>query len=517
MIKNLESLKERLIISEVIGNYIPLKKRGANFSAICPFHADSKPSLQVSDSKGIYHCFACGAGGDALSFVQEYKKVGFVEAVQEVAELIGFVLESDGEGAPKRDFTPLEYAKNCYKANKGEAMGFYRSRGIKDEFIERFELGFGVKLKEVKEEQSKEFGFRNFLGRAVFPIKSHTGRVLGFGARSLERNPKIKYINSPTSAAFNKSALLYGIDVAKKAIIKSKEAIICEGYIDVIMAHQAGLDNAVGTLGTALTKEHLAQLAKFGAKVVLCFDRDKAGRKATFRAINLLLQNRFFESEVMEIKSECKDLAEIVQKGEEEALKSAKRVSIIRYFLEAFLKNFSTLSIELRNKKIEELKGFFAVLSEPYLREEYKKWIEEHYGIGREFLEQKAQAPLLQQPYDPLEARVLKIMMENSRAIDYVLEYLDVEDLKSVRKPFYALLDGKECKELREVSFIETPKVEIEEAVRILYKKKLLRELEKIRDSKELALEDKLVQLTRIRRTLKRVHENRLEALAQGL
>lgn len=505
MIENLEALKGRIVISEVIGSYIPLRREGANLKGVCPFHADSTPSLVVSDSKGIYHCFACGAGGDALKFVQEYKKVDFVEAAREVAERIGFTLVMSGKDqAPKKDFFLLEYAKNCYKANRGEALGFYRARGISEEMIERFDLGYGVKLAEVSEEQSREFGFKNFLGRAIFPIKSHTGRVLGFGGRSLEKNPRVKYINSPTSQNFNKSAVLYGFDIAKSAIIKIKSVVICEGYIDVIMAHQAGIRNAVGTLGVALTKEHLAQIARFGAKVILCFDRDKAGREATLKASELLIKNRFFDSEVMNIDSSRKDIAEIVQHGESEALLEAQRIPIVAYGLHALLGDFATLSIEAKAKKIERLRLFFKELDDPFIREEYKKWVAKKYGIDANALAPEHQKRLNIPRYDPLEAQLLKLMRENERVIDYVLEYFKAEDFRTIQEPLKALLEGRECRELREVLLLETPNVGAEEAIRVLYKKKLERLLERVGASR-LSEAKKLEKIIKIRESLKRM------------
>ena len=311
--KSIERLKDQIDIVDIIGHYVELKRAGANYKCVCPFHDDRSPSMSVSPSRQIYHCFACKAGGDAIKFVMEFEKLNYPEAIEKIAQMSNFSLEYTSESGTSRkeDKKILENANAFYRSqfyqNK-EALDYVYSRGITDAMIERFELGWagdsaqtirllennGVTPQEALEsgivKQNERGIYASFISRITFPIYTHTGKLAGFGGRTISGNPA-KYVNSPQSALFDKSKLLYGYHLAKQKIFEKKQIIITEGYLDVIMLHLAGFTNAVAVLGTALTEKHLPLIKRDAINVILCFDGDEAGINAAVKSARLLSLN----------------------------------------------------------------------------------------------------------------------------------------------------------------------------------------------------------------------------------
>ncbi|QDU72217.1 DNA primase [Mucisphaera calidilacus] len=310
-------------IVAVIGEQLALKPKGREFAALCPFHDDHNPSMAVVPAKQIYHCFVCGAGGDVFSFVMRYHKLSFPEALKHLAERSG--IELTGRREP-RDPNQASLRKRIAEANE-LALRFFRHRfndeqtgkiardyalhrGITPEMIERFELGYApdawdqlanaVEQKKLDREAFIAAGliakrdrgnghFDRLRHRLVFPISDALGRPVAFGGRRLREEDNPKYWNSPETELFHKSATLFGLHHAKRAIISTKTAVIVEGYTDVIAAHQVERENVVATLGTALTPEHVRELRRFAERIVLVFDGDVAGRKAADRAVEAFL------------------------------------------------------------------------------------------------------------------------------------------------------------------------------------------------------------------------------------
>lgn len=508
MIENLQSFKETIDIVDVIGEYLPLKKNGANFSAVCPFHTDTKPSLIISPSKQIYHCFACGAGGDAIKFVSEYKKLSFYEACDEIADRINFTLIKKNAVNPsikaKADNEILEYAKNSYKNELFKVMGYIKERGISDEMIQKFELGFGCELTNVKQEDKKRFGFWLFNNRLIFPIKLHTGRIVGFGGRTLDKSVNPKYTNSPQSSVFNKSTLLYGFDIAKPEIIKTKEAVICEGYIDVIMAHQAGINNAVATLGTALTKEHLSQIVKFGAKITLFFDNDNAGRAACLKGIELLCLNRLYDSYVMVVDTKYKDIADMVKNGESDKLLNAKKEPILKYYIDYIMQGFFDLSIENQMQKVANLKRFINAIDDSFLKREYKAYAMHSYDLNENILDIQANTKqAVSKRYDPIEAALIKFMALSPENKKYVIEFLTIKEFETTKEAFNAVMNDTTSVALREVLLYQTPEVDIQTSVKTLYSKKLNRVLN------EAIKEKDFKKISQVRAVIRKFNEQR--------
>ena len=308
----------------MISEYVQLRKRGKNYIGLCPFHNEKTPSFTVSDEKQIFHCFGCHTGGNIFKFLMEYKKISFVEAVQEVAEQLGIPLEyyeSAGYEEPQSEQEMLydintEAAKyflnNLLNDEEAEiARTYLHKRNLKQQTIRTFGLGYTLrgwenfvnyaKEKKIDLKKAVTLGlagkhpdgryYDRLPGRLIFPIFSPNGRVVAFAGRVLDPNEKGgKYINSPESIIYNKSRILYGLSFAKDEIRRLNKAIIVEGYMDLISLYQNGVKNVVAVSGTALTNEQVQLLSRYTKDVVLLFDADTAGIKASMRSIEILLK-----------------------------------------------------------------------------------------------------------------------------------------------------------------------------------------------------------------------------------
>ncbi len=311
----IDDLIARADIVEVVGNRVPLKKAGREFKACCPFHDEKTPSFTVSPTKGFYHCFGCGEHGTAIGFLMNYDRLGFVEAVEALAEMLGVEVPRTREDAnPGRDgslFEILKEADQIYRnalRDNPAAITYLKRRGIDGATAGRFAMGFApdawdtilrklgtsdariAQLREaglvIRNEQGREYDrFRN---RIVFPIRDPRGRVIGFGGRVMgDEEPK--YLNSPETPLFHKGRALYGLYEARQVPGRPGEILVVEGYLDVASLSQHGVEPAVATLGTATTAEHIRRLTRITDRIVFCFDGDRAGRKAAWRALETAL------------------------------------------------------------------------------------------------------------------------------------------------------------------------------------------------------------------------------------
>ena len=320
----IEEIRSTASIVDMISEYVQLRKRGKNYIGLCPFHNEKTPSFTVSDEKQIFHCFGCHIGGNIFKFLMEYKKISFVEAVQEVAEQLGIpheYYESAGYEEQQSEQEMLydintEAAKyflnNLLNDDEAEnARAYLQKRNLKQQTIRSFGLGYTLrgwenfvnyaKEKKIDLEKAVTLGlagrnpegryYDRLPGRLIFPIFSPNGRVVAFAGRVLDPNDKGgKYINSPESIIYNKSRVLYGLSFAKDEIRRLNKAIIVEGYMDLISLYQSGVKNVVAVSGTALTDEQVQLLSRYTKDVVLLFDADTAGIKASMRSIEILLK-----------------------------------------------------------------------------------------------------------------------------------------------------------------------------------------------------------------------------------
>lgn len=328
MASSVEQIKAKLSIVDVVGSYLKLEKAGINYRGCCPFHNEKTPSFFVSPTRGSYHCFGCNRGGDIISFVQEIEGLDFIEALRLLAERAGVELEPlrRGEGQKnERLFELLEAATVFYTkllTENKEAHDYLVERGLSEESIKNFRVGFvpeawrlaydhlsalgyseaemvkvGLVVSNTKVGPKASRGYDRFRSRLMFPISNPNGKVVGFSGRiflssSLATGPKqnevAKYINTPQTELYNKSKILYGYDKAKSALRQKDECIFVEGQMDLIMSHQAGATNTVAVSGTALTEDHLRLIKRLTDNIVLAYDYDLAGLKASLRAINLI-------------------------------------------------------------------------------------------------------------------------------------------------------------------------------------------------------------------------------------
>ena len=317
--EKIEEIRSANDIVEVVSQHVRLKKRGKNYVGLCPFHQEKTPSFTVSSEKQVYHCFGCGKGGNVFTFVMEFEKVSFTESVRSLAERAGITVsytEVDREQQNEIEslynacrFAGLHFYINLTKTDEGRtALEYFHQRGFSDETIRTFGLGYssnswdglvlrsrdeGIKREDLLKAgliRTREDGsdYDYFRGRAMFPIFSTSGRVVGFGARKLrEDDPLGKYINSPETPIYNKSRILFGLFHSKDAVRAEDNALMVEGYADLISLFQAGIQNVVASSGTALTEEQVQLISRYSKKLTLVYDADSAGSNATLRGMDI--------------------------------------------------------------------------------------------------------------------------------------------------------------------------------------------------------------------------------------
>lgn len=344
-----EEIKARLNLADLIGEYVRLTPAGnGRFKGLCPFHKEKSPSFNVDINQGYYYCFGCKAGGDAFKFLMQVENLPFSDALQKLADRTGIKLEFSTTDKKQRDLfevneMALTYFRQSLRKPEGhDALGYLYARGLTEESITQFELGYApggwdglikfCKLQGVHEAQLLQAGllseapdtgrvYDRFRNRVIFPIRDYLGRLVGFGGRVLD-DSKPKYLNTPETDIFKKSELLYGFNLARNLAQSTHEIVVVEGYMDVIAMHQWGFKQAVATLGTAMTAEHGALLARQGVRTVkLMFDQDSAGQKATLAGLDQMLGSKFLIS-AHQVPS-GKDPADALQHGDTDSIKMA--------------------------------------------------------------------------------------------------------------------------------------------------------------------------------------------------
>lgn len=316
----INDLLARIDIVELIDGFVPLRKMGKDYKACCPFHEEKTPSFTVSSDKQFYHCFGCGAHGTAIGFLMEYEHLGFREAIEDLAKRAGMPLPTEVSSGPApNDEIPqmlelMQTAERYYQRQLREhpqahvAVDYLKRRGLTGEIAQRFGLGFApdawdglinaVGIDAKRRETLVQTGllikkdsggyYDRFRGRVMFPIQDYRGRIIGFGGRVIGTGEP-KYLNSPETPLFHKGRELYGLYAARDTIKREQRVLVVEGYMDVVALAQYGIDYAVATLGTATTRDHLDRLFRFAPEIVFCFDGDRAGREAAWRALETTL------------------------------------------------------------------------------------------------------------------------------------------------------------------------------------------------------------------------------------
>jgi DNA primase len=476
---------DRCNIVELISSYIPLKRAGRNFRANCPFHAEKTPSFIVSADKQIFHCFGCGQGGNAITFVMQYEKVGFREALETVAQRCGVPLpepeltpsQKDREDSRKILQGLYEQAASFYHVRLFQApdakiaRNYLADRGISKETAQRFRLGYApggwdnliVHFKSQKVSLAtldksglvvaKENGgyYDRYRNRIMFPIADVRGRVIALGGRVLD-DTLPKYINSPETAIYVKGKNLFGLDVSKEYIRQADQAIVVEGYLDMIVPFEAGIKNIVASLGTALTEDQIRLIKRFTNRVVLLYDPDAAGEMATLRALELLIK------EDMDVRianlPKGQDPDAFVRHNGASALKESidKALPIFDYKLNLLLSKYDARSTHGKDKIVREILPTIRQFTHHTTRVEYVKRTAASVDVDEEALLQdlkniEENAPMDTSRHEdaalsamehqrlteiPITERMLvKLMLEEMHLIDHLRQLIQPSDFVS--------------------------------------------------------------------------------------
>lgn len=375
MSSQIEEIKSRVNVVDLVGSYIRLTKAGANFRALCPFHNEKTPSFNVSPARQIWHCFGCGKGGDAFQFIQEIDGVEFVDALRTLADRAGVELKREDpqfRSERARQFALLEEAAKFFERNlAGRAPEYLKKRGVEDETIKTFRLGYApdewrmlsahLKTKGFSDIEIEKSGlavrsgqgfYDRFRGRIIFPISDYNGRVVAFGGRVFpEKSNEGKYINSPETALYQKSQILYGLNKSKTEILRATECVVVEGYMDAIMSWQGGVRNVVASSGTALAEGQLKILRRLAEKLIVAFDMDLAGEGASKRGISLALAGGFDVRVAAALGEGFKDPADAVladPKIWSRAVANARHIA--QFYIDSVLKKHKPSSSEAKRE-----------------------------------------------------------------------------------------------------------------------------------------------------------------------
>jgi DNA primase len=466
---SIESLKNSIDIVDVIGSFIELRKAGANYKANCPFHGEKTPSFVVSPSKQIYHCFGCGVGGDSIKFVMELEKLSYPEAIEKLASMYNFSLNYTKGSSDYSDAKHvLEAIQKWYVKNLDQnqtAKKYLLDRGVSVSSIERFGIGYvpdsasvihflnaallplpkAMDAGVIAKGERGEF-YARLVERITFPIFSANGAAVGFGGRTITNHPA-KYINSPQTKFFNKSRLLYGYDLAKESIYKNKKLIVCEGYLDVVMFHQAGFTEAVATLGTALTSEHLPLLRKGDPKIILAYDGDKAGVTAALKASQMLSVAGFDGGVVL--FPDGQDPADLIARGESESVAKLLREAkpLIPFVLEQIIYAYDLNDPRAKEAAFGAAKQFLEGLSQ-IIKDAYIPMAATLLGVapalfGRQTQPRRAKERFSQKRDDVAQLSILKTLLEKPNLIDNVLDVIDINMFGGYASLFSALINGE--------------------------------------------------------------------------
>ena len=444
--ESIENLKSIADVVDVISNYIQLKKKGSNFTANCPFHSEKTPSFVVSPSKQIYHCFGCGASGDAIKFIMEYEKLSYPEAIEKLAQMYNFSLEYTKSNNFNKTQNILEKLNSFYKQkliHHKEAYEYLKNRGLNDNTIEKFSLGYAPSSNEqlqflnqinIPINDAIEVGafakgdkgiYARLIDRITFPIFSSNNKIIAYGGRTISNHPA-KYINYTNTKLFNKSKTFYGFNFAREKVLRKKEIIITEGYMDVIMLHQAGYTNSVATLGTALTNEHLPILKKMDIDVIVAYDGDNAGINAALKAATLLAQNSFEGGIVL--FSEGKDPADMINEGIDLNPIFQNKIPFIEFVIKQYINSFNLKNPKQKQEFVTQTKQFIASLPS-LIQEDIIQYASQLSQIPKSFfnIRQKNIQNIPQKKIDLAEASIIKTLFENKSYINEASEYLALE------------------------------------------------------------------------------------------
>lgn len=434
----IEEIKNRLDIVEVIQEYIQLKKTGANFRALCPFHSEKTPSFMVSQDKQIYHCFGCGEGGDIFGFIQKIEGVEFPEALRILAKKAGIELRRQDPALQNQKTKMMDICKltsvYCHevllKSSQAQFVREYLSqRKVDSETIEQFKLGYApdsfdalsifLKNKGFSEDEiflaglsiKKERGvgyYDRFRNRLMFPINDVHGNTVGFGGRTLKEGEDAgaKYINSPQTLIYNKSGILYGLDQAKSAIRKNDQVILVEGYMDCITAHQFGINNVVASSGTALTEGQVRLLKRFCNTIIMSFDPDTAGAEAVKRGIEVALRQDV-EVRVIELPT-GKDPDVFIKADKDGFIKLIEEAkAYLQYYFDNTFKQLDLSKVEDKKKAAKILLPIIVKIVDTIERSYWLKELGKKLEVDDKIMQEKLRNLIQKENYHEVKEELL--------------------------------------------------------------------------------------------------------------
>ncbi len=470
----IDQVRLSIDIVDVVGDHVALTRRGKSFVGLCPFHDDSTPSLNVSQEKQIYKCFACGAGGNSFTFLRDIENISFIEAVRQLADRAGIALPDAKPADPDQQ----EVFDQLYRANElaikyfhhlltqdekaVDAMAYLEKRGINRDVIDAFSLGyasdqwdgflqvatrrgFSPQILEraglVSQTQTGGGFYDRFRNRITFPIHAATGRPVAFGARALDPNEQAKYINSPETPVYNKSATLYGLWRDRDAIRNAGVALVVEGYMDLIALTQHGIENAVASSGTALTTDHARLLRRYAPKTILIFDGDTAGATAAMRGIGSLFEVGL-EVRVVTLPEDHDPDSYVRAHGPDGFLRLTENAApAIDFLMEQFAQRDDLSTIDGKTRTAHALAELVGRIKDNALKQFLIKDIAEKIGIDEETLisitqtqrrstrSQNGQAE--PEPYDTRprsERELLTFLMQHPETADSVFNQISPDN-----------------------------------------------------------------------------------------
>lgn len=475
--EDIDRVRERTDLVELASEVTRVKRSGRSVMAVCPFHSEKTPSLSIDAARGLYHCFGCGKSGDVFGWVEETQGLGFSDALELLARRVGVTLTRDPDAAKRRDrrerlVDAVERSVAFYTDrlrtgdDAGHARGYVRSRGYDGDVVEQFHLGYAPEAWDTLVTHLRDAGVRDeamaaaglasrsrrgglvdrFRNRLMFPIYDVRGDAIGFGARLLDGDGP-KYLNSPETPIYHKSRLLYGLNWSKSQIVRSDEAVVVEGYTDVIAFHVAGTPIAVATCGTALGEEHLDLLRRFSKRIVLAFDADEAGAGAAARG---------FERSVpgdldlrVAVLPEGRDPADLVAEGDIKDLEAsiASSVPLLQFRIDRELAEFKLDEPEARGRAVRAAAALVSLHPDPVVRREYAVLISRRTGVDVPTIETalrgatqsgRASSPPIAEPRltgpQRTEREVLRLLLANDpeiRSVDITADLFSEPDLRS--------------------------------------------------------------------------------------
>ncbi len=450
--ETIDKIFEAARIEEVVGDFVELKKAGVNYKGCCPFHDEKTPSFVVSPTKGIYKCFGCGKGGNSITFIQEIQSTNYPGALRHVAEKYNIEIieealtdkQKEKISAKESQLIATKFASQFFQdmlwnTEEGRTIGlsYFKERGFSEKIIKQFHLGYSPKKQNAFEQHAIKAGYDKsilleasligknsdgksydkFRERSIFPINSYSGQVIGFGGRSFNAGAKAKYLNSSETLIYDKSKVLYGLDISKQWISKANKCFVVEGYTDVISMHQNGIKNVVSASGTALGAKQIMLIKRSTNNIILLFDGDAAGKKATIRSISLCL------------KLETNVKIASFPSGEDPDSYSKKLTTVeFQSYLEKNAVNFVDYLIAIYKineekdpaKIIENKKKIISVISEmpdAFSREEYCKLYHDKLGLSEQALFQqinKARAVLKTPPQNSILKKHIRVVEQKN-------------------------------------------------------------------------------------------------------